>query len=721
MSDSEPNNQELHGSEATGPPLFQDRPASESIHSLNPRGDMTDTREATWLLESIRRSVKDSSQPGSPRENQGEDLLKNRTGEYSLRSVLGRGGQGEVWEALQVSLGRVVAVKRARGNPEKHLEFYREAITTAQLDHPNIIPIHDLGTLDHAGNRSPVLIMRKVQGKSWKETLAADRQLHVSREGFLLKHLPILLQVTNAVAYAHSRGIIHRDLKPAQVMLGDYGEVYLVDWGLAVFVGSETAELPRSEVTPDQMHCLATASNPAGTPVYMAPEQTSEDPRVLGFHTDIYLLGAILHELVSGRPPREGAVFGVMVQASRNEYLPLPGDVPPELAALVTRCMATDPRDRPSSARAFHDELEAFLTGAGRRDESVRITRELLTTGFEGGYTELSDKARRLGQATQLWPGNPDAARLHVALLEAFVDAALARKDFILAQVQASRVRDEETAKRLLARIDSAGAKAEAAEPVPPIYTPWRVAAMVSAVALVLFAVFQVVAAARDLMAGEVTSKVETLAALAAREVRGADLRAVGDDPTISSPEFQTVLFRLNAIRRANNDICNIYTLAPSLPGRGGHWAVLVDGDPLSLDVDGNGTTDIGEQGRPPGSLFDGKSDAMSRALATRKPASGVLMTGRGEYFAGFAPVMDPVTRRPVALLGVNFLMDSLRARFRTVAAAGVGASILLAGLVLVAFRSSYNSRHALDRVRALHAKLRKQNAELRNTEIHLG
>src|SRR5690606_35472163 len=141
-----------------------------------------------------------------------------------------------------------------------------------------------------------------VRGVPWNAQIAADRNsVDFSLELFLAKHLGILSDVCNAVAYAHAKGIIHRDLKPQQVMVGDFGEVFLMDWGLAVSIDGKV-EVARREGTAKH-RTLATAISRCGSPAYMAPEQTEESTANLGTHTDIYLLGAIMFELVAGKPP----------------------------------------------------------------------------------------------------------------------------------------------------------------------------------------------------------------------------------------------------------------------------------------------------------------------------------------------------------------------------------------------------------------------------------
>ncbi len=242
-------------------------------------------------------------------------------GPFRLHRFIDRGGYGEVWEATQTSLKRTVALKRLRDDlmldaadeRRRTEDFRREALTTAALEHPNIVPVYDAGE-DSKGQ--PQLAMKLVRGKTWKARVEDDRDL--PPDEFLGRHLPILIDVAQAVAFAHSRGVMHRDIKPSQVLVGEFGEALLVDWGLAVCFadgvrtddgggrpGAATGSVRSTADAPTCNH-LASASCPAGTPAFMAPEQTDNVPDRLGPWTDVYLLGGTLYYLLTGTPPRSG-------------------------------------------------------------------------------------------------------------------------------------------------------------------------------------------------------------------------------------------------------------------------------------------------------------------------------------------------------------------------------------------------------------------------------
>ncbi len=353
--------------------------------------------------------------------------------DFHLRRVVGRGGYGEVWEAVQSSLGRIVAVKRIRrdqldqARQERPLEaalieaeFRQEAVTTAVLDHPNIVPVYDLG-VDSTG--SPLLAMKLVRGKAWNELIREDAKLPMP--DLLARHLPILKQVAQAVAFAHSRGVIHRDLKPSQVMVGEFGEVILMDWGLAVAFLKSTPQMLSGEVplmTPSASAPYTThASNPAGTPSFMAPEQTMQTGELLGPWTDVYLLGGVLYYLLTFTAPHPGQTMAsVMMHAAEGEIEPAseraPGrDIPPELEALCQRTLRREPRERIATVEEFVQALDDYVTGSGRRRESLRLLEEARALLGEVARAREEALIRSFGpleQAILRWPENHAARRM---------------------------------------------------------------------------------------------------------------------------------------------------------------------------------------------------------------------------------------------------------------------------------------------------------------------
>lgn len=244
---------------------------------------------------------------------------------YEMGGVLGRGGMGEVRSAYDPRLGRDVAIKTVYpGDAIAAGRLAREAAITARLEHPAIMPIYAAGV---DPNGRPWYAMRRFEGRSLADRLAAANDLPARLR--LVRHV---LEVSEAIAYAHSQGVLHRDLKPANVMTGHFGETLVADWGLAC-----------------SFEEAATGGGPAGTPGYMSPEQLTGAP--VDVRSDVYGLGAMLHELLAGGPP------------GPPHRTPLPPDAPPELAAIARRALETSPDRRYPTARAFADDLLAWFEG----------------------------------------------------------------------------------------------------------------------------------------------------------------------------------------------------------------------------------------------------------------------------------------------------------------------------------------------------------------------
>lgn len=253
---------------------------------------------------------------------------------YLLGGLIGRGGMGHVLAAHDRLLARDVALKIMRpdlaGSPAAAARLAAEARVTAGLDHPAIVAVHDAGT---AADGTPFYVMRLVRGRSLADEIAA-RPMLAERLGLLRA----VLTATEALAYAHHRGVVHRDVKPHNVMLGEFGEVQVMDWGLATHVGDA-------------------ASGPVGTTAYMSPEQARGAP--VSDRSDVWSLGVLLLEVVLGRPPSPDALADTLATLARPRGTPAP---PPELVALIARCLAPEPAQR-QSARALAEDLERFLDG----------------------------------------------------------------------------------------------------------------------------------------------------------------------------------------------------------------------------------------------------------------------------------------------------------------------------------------------------------------------
>lgn len=342
--------------------------------------------------------------------------------DYRLEEEIGRGGMGEVHRAWQESVGRRVALKLVRADrdagPLAEERFRAEGAVTGALEHPGIVPVYDLGEDEHG---RAFLAMKLVEGRPWSAAL---------RELPLADNVAILLRVAEAVAFAHARGVIHADLKPANVMLGAWGEVLLLDWGLALRYG------------PDGARPLTPGSPIGGTPAYMAPEQAVQDLAAISPATDIYLLGATLYELIGGRRPHAGdSPRSCLLAAARNELAPIVGDA--ELLVIAQRAMATAPADRHPSAAAFIAELRAWRTHV----DSATLLARARDLAARDDLAACADALRAVAEARVLWPGNPAAAVCEGEVRRRWAQGALRAGDAGLA---ASAARPDEPAETAL-------------------------------------------------------------------------------------------------------------------------------------------------------------------------------------------------------------------------------------------------------------------------------
>lgn len=294
----------------------------------------------------------------------------SRNGRLAIERTLGEGGMGVVRLAEQLSVGRKVAVKTLReGQDEKDavLKLLREAWITGALEHPNIVPIYDVGV---DANGGPQIVLKRIEGVAWRDVIIDPEQIErrFNADDALEWNLRILAQVSRAVHFAHARGILHRDLKPDNVMIGAFGEVYVLDWGIAVALRDDGS---------GRFPLAAESNDMAGTPVYMAPEMLGGEPQKLGVHTDVYLLGAILFEIIAGRPPHDEANMQAIISSVIVSEPKVPVDVAPELAQIVRRAMARDPEDRFGTADELRIAVEDYLRHRGSMQIAADATKSL--------------------------------------------------------------------------------------------------------------------------------------------------------------------------------------------------------------------------------------------------------------------------------------------------------------------------------------------------------
>ena len=370
----------------------------------------------------------------------------------ALGETLGEGGMGTVRHGFQTNLGRAVAVKTLRDEtPSGTHRLLQEARLTARLQHPNIVPVHEIME-GHSGELQ--IVLKQVEGALWASVMhePATLRARFGVEDALDWNLGVLVAVCNALAYAHERGVIHRDVKPSNVMVGNFGEIYLLDWGIAAVWGDRTdPQLAHVEDTPI-----------AGTPSYMAPEQLEGDADFLGPWTDTYLLGATLYELLGGRAPHADASKQESRAHPRDRSVaPLGADAPRELVAIVTQSLTNNPEDRLLSPQAFRALVEAFRSHRGSLGLADRAERSLRLATDAAATVLASETDHHLGEAEfgfraalEAWPDNERARvglrevathRIDVALADGHVQAARRLLD-ALADPPASLVRRVERA-----------------------------------------------------------------------------------------------------------------------------------------------------------------------------------------------------------------------------------------------------------------------------------
>ncbi|MEQ1824488.1 MAG: WD40 repeat domain-containing serine/threonine protein kinase [Pirellula sp.] len=341
-----------------------------------------------------RRKVADANSPNATEAD------------YQIQHKLGDGGMGIVFSAIQNAVNRIVAVKSIKAekqsNDSTRKQFFYEAEITADLDHPNIPPIYEMGT-----TAEDVLFysMKLIQGTPWQKVINK-----ITRD----ENLEIFAKIADAVAFAHSRNIIHRDLKPDNVMLGAYGEVYLMDWGLGVNIQKNKS------------------IDFGGTPDFMAPEMAANKRKEIGKPSDVYLLGAILFQIIVGRAPHGGKTAMQRLQAAaRNEIVESVIDDP--LLEIARIALATDPKQRYASV----EKLQEAIREVRRHAESIALSnrsKELADKASERkDYDSFTRSLYGFRDAIELWSDNHAAIAGLAQTRLAYGQCAFDRGDYDLA------------------------------------------------------------------------------------------------------------------------------------------------------------------------------------------------------------------------------------------------------------------------------------------------
>ncbi|MDQ3037828.1 MAG: serine/threonine protein kinase [Myxococcota bacterium] len=340
-------------------------------------------------------------------------------GEPRYRNVrtLGEGGMGEVALVEDLDIGRTVALKRLRGQDAQGAalvaRFVDEVRTIGSLEHPNIVPIHDVGVDEHGRY---FFVMKFVDGETLEAIVEKLRagDVEARRVYTVQRRVEIFVGLLRALQYAHARGVVHRDVKPANIMVGRFGEVVLMDWGVARPIGKADADAARARVSPAEMHAAPSRASEThdgaliGTPLYMSPEQAAGDNDALDARSDLYSACVVLHELLGLRHLREAksGSLAELLSAIASDDAPEvhlmfgahasnPQGVPAELTHFLHKGLARDRAKRWSSADEMMLELEAILDGRCRVQCHLtflkRSTREL------GRLVDRSPRAVMLG------------------------------------------------------------------------------------------------------------------------------------------------------------------------------------------------------------------------------------------------------------------------------------------------------------------------------------
>ncbi|WP_437677543.1 SUMF1/EgtB/PvdO family nonheme iron enzyme [Sorangium sp. So ce131] len=378
---------------------------------------------------------------------------------YRDLGLIGRGGFGDVRRVYDVVLDRVAAMKILRsdvGNSERvQARFLEEAKLTARLQHPGIVAVHDGGRLEDG---RLWYTMPEVRGRTLREIIdeahaaPAPGGAREAGAGWTFRRMiDAFARACQTVAYAHRQGVVHRDLKPANVMVGELGEVLVMDWGIGRSTrrapSSPSESSPPSSIPDRPTPELTLDGDVLGTPAYMPPEQARGDRKRQGPASDVYALGAILYHALAGRPPYEGGVLRVLERVASEPPTPVmeaaPGKaVPPELAAICERAMRRPIEERYPDAEALARDVLAWLDGERRREQALAAVAEARAmepeiAGLRAEAARLRSEAQALLENTRPfdpaarkqpgWALEDEAARLEVnaALREAEWRAAL--------------------------------------------------------------------------------------------------------------------------------------------------------------------------------------------------------------------------------------------------------------------------------------------------------
>ena len=352
---------------------FQD--AVSSLKTVEPQPSIINSELDTQKRDE-KTVITSSAEEGEQPQN------TSYQSKYKDVEQLGVGGMGVVRKVEDIRLRRTMAMKVAKSTVMKSSyslsRFIREAQMTAQLQHPGILPVHEIGNLDDG---RVFFTMQEVRGQTLSQVIKA---YHKASDDFTLRRLmEIIRKACEAVGYAHSRGVVHRDLKPANIMVGEHGEVLVVDWGLAKVIGSAEEVVEIQPYSDDAF--ITQMGSIAGTPTYMPPEQAKGEVNRIDARSDVYALGGILYHILAGHPPYRGKDGPEVIRkVVETDPIPLQTirsqskniEIPSELIRICEVAMAKDMEKRFRSADELTHQITLWLDGAQRRAKALTLVKE---------------------------------------------------------------------------------------------------------------------------------------------------------------------------------------------------------------------------------------------------------------------------------------------------------------------------------------------------------
>ncbi|TWU36527.1 Serine/threonine-protein kinase PknD [Novipirellula aureliae] len=385
--------------------------------TINPR-EMSDEDAELWesltagsrhepsqLAPAIERSLRETNLQINARSVTKGKLNSSEKSDYRLVRLLGKGGMGNVYIARQGSLDRMIAVKIIRPlekekrqklladgrlemvEEDRRQQFLSEAVVTGDLDHPNIVPIHDIAVM---GDETLFYAMKRVVGTPWSKVIAEK-----TRD----ENLEILLKASDAIGFAHTRGVVHRDIKPENIMLGDFGVVMVMDWGLAL----PTAEFEKHD-------SVFPTTGLGGSPAFMAPEMATGPLDRITAASDVYLLGATLFMIITGTPPHYGETVRECIQAvTANKIREFGNKHSGELMEIALKAMATQPVDRYPSVVEFQQAIRDYRSHAESVALATRAAEDLKRGQTSKQYADFSRSIFGFEEALSLWGKNKPA------------------------------------------------------------------------------------------------------------------------------------------------------------------------------------------------------------------------------------------------------------------------------------------------------------------------